>query len=277
MNAIEYVPNMHIPVVVIHPIEGHTSMLKSWAKHMKYPVFSVQYTKDAMKYESIEKLSNFYWQQVEHELAKYGSSRRVHLCGYSFGASVAYEMATQQTPRVASLTFLDGSHMYVNAHINTYKNKLQLENLHETEAEALSVFAQQYTQAISRKQLTEELLRMPSFEQKVQYIVRELMAKSQFAFEPMDLDQAAKSYAAKLFMSHKYQPKQVLQMSEALLIKSGQRTNIAQSLGEDYGLGNVISGKVQVETVFGDHRSFLEDKNGFQVASLMNENLLTKF
>jgi len=278
LNIIEFMPNQkHIPVVVIHPIEGHVNMLKSWAKHMKYPVFGVQYTHEAMRHESIEQLADFYWQQIEQELAKHGKNQLVHLCGYSFGASVAFEMAAKRSQRIASLTFLDGSHLFVNAHINTYKNKYQLESMHETEAEALCTFVQQYTQVHARKQLIEEMLQMPSFDQKIRFVVRELIAKSQFTFEPIDLEQAARSYVSKIFMSNKYQPKQVLRMKEALLIKSGQRTNLVQALGEDYGLGQVIAGKVQIETVHGDHRSFLDAESGFQVASLMNEFLLRCF
>jgi len=202
----------------------------------------------------------------------------VHLCGYSFGSTVAFEMAAKRGDRIASLTFLDGSHQFVNAHINTYKNKYQLESVHETEAEALCTFAQQFINgSCSRKQLIDEMLQMPTFEQKIRFIVRELTTKSQFTFEPIDLEQAARAYVTKVTMSNKYQPKQMLRLKEALLIKAGQRTNLVQNLGEDYGLGQVIAGKVQVETVLGDHRSFLESESAFQVASLMNEFLLRCF
>jgi thioesterase domain-containing protein len=150
-----------------------------------------------------------------------------------------------------------------------------LENVHETEAEALATFAQQYTQQQTRRQLIDELIKMPSFDQKVRYIVRELTSASQFQFEPIDLEQAARSFVAKLFMSYKYQPKHMLRAKEVLLIKSGQRTSLVQtSLGEDYGLNQVIAGKIQIETVHGDHRSFLDAESGFQVAALMNEFLL---
>jgi acyl transferase domain-containing protein/NADPH:quinone reductase-like Zn-dependent oxidoreductase/thioesterase domain-containing protein/acyl carrier protein len=266
----------HIPVVVIHPIEGHTNMLKSWAKQIAYPVYGVQYTEEAMRFDSVEQLADFYWQQVEQALSAYGPGQQVHLAGYSFGASVAFEMAAKRASRIASLTFLDGSHSYVNAHISSYKNKFQLENIHETEAEALCTFMQQYTQMYSRKQMFEELVKLPSFDQKVRFVVRELMTKSQFQFEAIDLEQAARSFVAKLFMSYKYQPKQMIRNKQVILIKPAQRTSfVQQALGEDYGLGQFVNGGVQVETVRGDHRSFLEGENAFQVAALMNEYLLS--
>lgn len=283
MNTIEYIPQQQIPVFVIHPIEGHVNMLKSWAKHMKYPVFGVQYTQEAMQFETIEQLADFYWQQIEMELMKYQQTTmiaqpRIHLCGYSFGASVAFEMALKKSGRIASLCFLDGSHSYVTAHINTYKNKFQLENTFGTEAEALFTFVQQYTQVQSRTEFITELMSMPSFDQRIKYAVRELMAKSQFQFEAIDLEQAARSFVSKLFMSYKYQPKIALRLPEIMLIKSGQRSNLVQTiLGEDYGLNQVFNGKLNIETVDGDHRSFLEANNGFQVASILNEYLLRCF
>jgi thioesterase domain-containing protein len=278
LNTVEFGPQQQVPVVVIHPIEGHVNMLKSWAKHMKYPVFGVQYTEEAMQQcESIEQLADFYWQQIEKELLV--QCPRVHLCGYSFGASVAFEMAAKRANRVASLSLLDGSHSYVTAHVNTYKSKYQLENVNETEAEALFTFAQQYAPIVSRVQFIDELLTMTGgFEQRVKYTVQQLLAKSQFAFEPVDLEQSCRSFVKKLFMSYKYQPKQSLRLSDILLIKSGQRSNLVQTtLGEDYGLGQVFNGKLKIQVVDGDHRSFLEANNGFQVASILNEYLLCCF
>ena len=275
LNAVEF-GQQQVPVVVIHPIEGHVNMLKSWAKHMKYPVFGVQYTEDAMKCESIEQLADFYWQHIEKELLV--QTPRVHLCGYSFGSSVAFEMAAKRANRVASLCLLDGSHSYVTAHVNTYKNKYQLEKLNETEAEALFTFAQQYAPIMSRVQFIDELLSLPTFDHRVKYTVQQLLTKSQFQFEPIDLEQSARSFVKKLFMSYKYQPMQPLRLNEILLIKSGQRSNLVQtSLGEDYGLGQVFNGKIKVQVVDGDHRSFLEANNGFQVASILNEYLLCCF
>jgi fatty acid synthase len=262
-----------IPIVVIHPIEGHVNMLKTWAKHMKYPVFGVQYTEEAMQCDSIEQLADYYWQQIEKELLIH--TPRVHLCGYSFGASVAFEMAARRANRISSLTLLDGSHSYVTAHVNTYKNKYNLENNGETEAEALFTFAQQYSPVLSRVQFINDLAQMMSFEQRVKYTVQQLLTKSQFQFEPIDLELATRSFVKKLFMSYKYQPKQLMRINEVLLIKSGQRSNLVQtSLGEDYGLSQVFNGKIKIQVVDGDHRSFLEGNNGFQVASILNEYLL---
>jgi len=84
------------PVFVVHPIEGHVNMLKSWAKHMKFPVYGIQWTQDASQFENMEQLAHFYWLQVENQLMKDSTSIKrplIHLCGYSFGASVAFEMA----------------------------------------------------------------------------------------------------------------------------------------------------------------------------------------
>jgi len=187
-------------------------------------------------------------------------------------------MASKRANRVSSLVLLDGSHSYVTAHVNTYKSKYHLENMNETESEALFTFAQQYAPIVSRANFIEELVCMPSFEQRIKYTVNQLLNKSQFQFEPIDLEMAARSFVKKLFMSYKYQPKQLVRLNEILLVKSGQRSNLVQtSLGEDYGLGQVFNGKIKIQVVDGDHRSFLEGNNGFQVASILNEYLLCCF
>jgi acyl transferase domain-containing protein/NADPH:quinone reductase-like Zn-dependent oxidoreductase/thioesterase domain-containing protein/acyl carrier protein len=281
LNQVEMV-QQQVPVFVIHPIEGHVNMLKSWAKHMKYPVFGVQYTQEAAQYESVEQLADFYCQQIEKELIKQQTMSssvtcpRVHLCGYSFGASVAYEMAIQRPQLFTSLSLLDGSHSYVSTQINTYKTKFNLENQSETEAEALFTFVQQYAQIQSRKEFIESLIMLPTFEQRVIYAIREVLSKSTCHYDAVDLEQAARSFVTRIFISYKYQPTQALRMGQVLLVKCQQRTNtVQQQLGEDYGLGQVYNGRVQIRVIDGDHRSFLEGNNGFQVASLLNEYLLT--
>jgi len=280
LNQIDYVPQAHVPMFVVHPIEGHVNMLKIWAKHMKYPVFGIQYTQEAMQYDTIEQLADFYWQQIDKELYRLQAmgvtqSTRIHLCGYSFGASVAFEMALRRTARIASLSLLDGSHSYVTAHVNTYKNKFQLQNAAETEAEALYTFAQQYAQIKSKIDFVQQLTRLSTFDQRVKYAISELTGSSRFQFDVVDLENAARSFVNKLMMAYKYQPKQALRLNEILLIKSGERSNLVQTvLGDDYGLSQVFNGKLQVQVVDGDHRSFLESTNAYQVASILNEFLL---
>ena len=69
-----------------------------------------------------------------------------HICGYSFGACIAFEMCLQlelsNTP-VAALSLLDGSHAYVAAHTGRYKAKLR--DTAREQSEALCAFTLQFT------------------------------------------------------------------------------------------------------------------------------------
>jgi len=283
LNQVEMSPQQ-VPVVVIHPIEGHVNMLRSWAKQMKYPVFGVQFTQEAMQYETVEQLAEFYWTQIEKEIFRQQQVGtgvvvpRIHLCGYSFGSPVAFEMAGKRHGRVASLTFLDGCHSYVNGQLSVFRNRFPMVELMnrigEVEAEILYTFVQQYVPTmITKREFVEELVRLSTLEQRIRYVVRELLSKSQFQFDQFDLELAARSYVNKMLMAIKYQPRQQLvNLPELLLIKSTGPLNLyEQFYGQDYGLGKVFGGKVLVKCVEGDNRSFLEGTNGYQVANILNE------
>ncbi len=194
------------PVFVVHPIEGHVNMLKSWAKHMKFPVYGIQWTQDASQFENMEQLAHFYWLQVENQLMKDSTSIKrplIHLCGYSFGASVAFEMAIQRTDQIASLSLLDGSHSYVSSQINSYKAKFNLGNNAETETEALFTFAQQYAPIRSRKEFLDQMLALSSFDERIVKCVNEIMSNSMFSFDKTDLSHATRAFVNRLFMSNR--------------------------------------------------------------------------
>ena len=272
LNTIELTSSL--PVVIIHPIEGHVNMLKTWAKHMKYPVYGMQFTSDALCCESVEALAEYYWQQLEKE---FKNVTRFHLAGYSFGSSVAFEMALKKSGRIASLTFLDGSYSYINSYLNPYRSKFDLNNLAETEAECLYTFISQYTQIPCRRQFIQSLMTLSGLEERIKYAAKELYTRSQFTFDPVDLELAAKSFVSKMLMSFKYQPKSVLRIPEMLLIKPTQRNDINEIFGEDYGLNQVFSGKLRVFPVEGDQRSFMESTGAVKVASILNDYLMQYF
>ena len=267
LNEVEMTKRTY-PVFVVHPIEGHVNMLKSWAKYMKYPVYGIQYTNEAMKYDSIEKLADFYLQQIDQE---FGAETRFHLAGYSFGGSVAFEMAFGKTSRVASFTFLDGSYMYVNPLLSSLKTKYLNKDLPAIEAEFLYGFISQYTQTPTRIQFVHELTSFGTYDSRVDYAIKYLMKATQFHFEAFDLEQAARSYVQRMFMSFKYQPKFPLKYNEVLLVKPAQKTDFSEQFGEDYGLSNWIQGRVFMQMVDGDQRSFMEAANAYKVAMILNE------
>ena len=261
------------PVFIVHPIEGHVGMLKLWPKHVNKTVFGIQYTKDAIGMQSVSDLAAFYWTVIEEKMKEL-NVEKVHLCGYSFGASVAFEMACLLGEKVLSLSLLDGSHSYVAAHVDSYKNKFSLEDKSQTESEALYTFVQQNTTIVNgKKEFIETMIVLPDLESRIKEAAKFFIKVSTLKFNVEDVEEAMKSYLTRLLMSHKYQPLKQLSLSQILLVKSGQQNNLAESLlGVDYGLSKVFNGEIKLDSVPGDHQSFLEFDDGKQLASILNKH-----
>jgi len=255
------------PVVIIHPIEGHTNTLKNLARYIKSPVYGVQYTRQAMQYETIEELAQFYLTKIQ---AQFGE-QKVHLCGHAFGSFVALEMASLRPTRFLSLTVLDD-----NTPRKTYK--MHADVTEEMESDALFRFAQMYWTNLNKIEFYQQLSTLQTLNQRIRYVVRELLTRSQFTFEPIDLEYAARSFVTKYIMMIQYTPVKQLRMPSVYLIKSGlqqslvQTRTVLQNMLEHYFAGHLFT-----EFVDCDFRSFLEGHNGYLVASIFNENFLKHF
>jgi len=265
-----------VPVVVIHPIEGHVNMLRNWAKHMKFPVYGVQFTSDALQCETIEHLAEYYWQQLENEFKTIG---KFHLMGYSYGSTVAYEMACKKYNRIATLTFLDGSHTYNSTipSLNVPRVFGSFKVTPDIESELLYSFISQYTQIPNRVQFIKCLMSMGCLEERIKYTIKEVLGTTQFSFEPIDIEMAARSFIRKMIMAYRYQPQMPLRVNEIFLVKPTIRGEWTRMLGEDYGLGQVFSGKIRTHIVDGDQRTFLESGNGYKVATILNDYFMQYF
>ena len=132
---------MNFDLYFWYSVSGLVKPLESLVSNIESPVYGLQCTVDA-PLESINDLASFYITHIQSVQAK----GPYHIAGYSFGASVAFEVATQlesQGEEVASLVMLDGSHSYVTAHVEQYVVRDTDTAKHE--AEALSVFVLQFT------------------------------------------------------------------------------------------------------------------------------------
>lgn len=255
------------PVVIIHPIEGHTNTLKNLARYIRSPVYGVQYTRQAMQYETVEELARFYLSKIQ---AQFGEER-VHLCGHAFGSFVAMEMSSIKPSRFVSLTLLDD-----NTPRKTYKMSSDVSV--EMESDALFRFAQMYFVNMNETEFYHQLTSLHSLNQRVRYVVRELMNRSQFTFEPIDLEYAARAFVTKYIMMMQYTPVQELRMPTVYLIKSGLQQSLVQIRTQlENFLEHYFSGRLYTEFVDCDFRSFLEGHNGYLVASILNENYLRHF
>jgi len=264
------------PVVIVHPIEGHTNTLRNLAKNIRAPVYGIQYTREALKYETVEELAQYYWTQIKKV---FGDNARVHLCGHAFGAMVAMEMAICKPARCVSLTILDDN-------VEKISYDMYREAREEMEADALMKFALQYYQTMNKVQFFQQLTEFKTTEQRIRFVVRELVNRSQFQFETLDLDWAARAYITKYVMHCMYTPKSQLRLPTVYYVKCGGEKRCESPLVKIASVRRTylkslieqcFAGKLKTESVECDVRSFLEGNNGYQVATIMNENLLRHF
>jgi len=258
-----------VPVVIVHPIEGHTNTLRTLARNIRAPVYGIQFTREALKYETVEELAKFYWTQIRNY---FGEQTRVHLCGHAFGAMIALEMALNQPQKCVSLTVLDDN-------MTQMSYDMYREQREEMEADAMMKFALQYYQSMNKVQFFNQLTEFKTTEERIRYIVKELMARSQFQFESVDLKDAIRAYIQKYVMQCQYIPTMQLRLPAVYLVKCGQlRQSLVQTKTYLQQLiERCFNGRLESEQVDCDVRSFLEGTNAYQVATIINENMLRYF
>jgi len=258
LNHVELI-GQQIPVFIIHSIEGHVNMLRNVSKYVKYPVYGIQYTKEAMQCETIEQLARFYWDQIK----KQTGFTRVHLVGDGFGALVAMRMASLKTECVTSLSLLDGGRLCLD------RSEFMVKSTDNIEIEALMTFVQKYLQTVNKFELMNQLMRLTTLEERIRFVVNELMENSQFNFELFDLREAARSFVTRWTMLERFQTKFDLKLKEILLVKPVKLETELETL-----LAETFRGKLTMDVIECDQRSFLEGSNGMNVAEFLNENLI---
>ncbi|XP_054723843.1 fatty acid synthase-like [Uloborus diversus] len=260
------------PLFIIHPIEGTVVMLESVAQLLHCPVYGIQCTCDAPA-ESLEKLASWYWQNIK-SLNINGNP--IYLAGYSFGASVAYEMALQaqkeptKYPVIKSVIMLDGAPALVTAYTREHESHFLQDSQVEGEAQALSFFTLHFMEEDLRD-LKKELLNLPTFADRVKHTADKIVkACPNLLLE--DVVTAFDLYYKKLLISLKYTPKYRLQ-KDVTLIKASESVDIAKTFSELYDLEKVCEGKITAHTVKGTHNSFIQDKGAKEVSNLISEIL----
>lgn len=123
----------------MHPIEGVAEVLRGVASAVRGPVYGLQCTAEA-PLESMPALARHY---VAH-VRSVRPEPPYTLLGYSFGASVAFEMALQLEAAGCEvrLVLVDGSPAYVATHTTRGRNKRGDRSAATDEADALAYFAQ---------------------------------------------------------------------------------------------------------------------------------------
>lgn len=255
------------PVFIVHPIEGVVENLISVGSLLKNPSYGLQCTLETPQ-ESIQDIANYYVQQIR-KVKPHGP---YHICGYSFGALVAFEVAVMlqrnKEDDVKSLTLLDGSPEFLCIHTIKHSGRMT-DFSKESKVMALRAFVLQFTHENSL-QLTEELANLPSWEAQLDLVADIVISSSSIPYERSDVKLAAETFMKKLIATHCYVHSGKYN-GNATLIKASASRELASCLDAEYGLGKLVDGEIDVHVVDGDHKSFLLGESAAQVATIVND------
>lgn len=103
------VRNYQKKIFFFHPIEGHTNHMVSLAEHLNADVYGLQCTPEC-KFETIEDYATYYRKLIQQKQ----SEGPYILCGYSYGAVVALELAfsLEKDGEIVKVISIDGSPQY---------------------------------------------------------------------------------------------------------------------------------------------------------------------
>jgi len=199
-------------------------------------------------------------------------------------SSLTPEQLTATGGRPVELILLDGSHAFVAANIDKYKEKIVVEDKAQVETEGLSTFIYHFASRFSSaksaqidvQKLTSELLQCPDFESRLSLAVSSLVA-ARFVAEKhsADLSTAARSFFSRCIMGSSYAPQSKLQNTNVTLIRASQSLMQVETLGEDYGLTKVCSVEPKIHVVQGSHDTFITGAPSEKVSAIISQ-LLTK-
>ncbi|CAL8122739.1 unnamed protein product [Orchesella dallaii] len=254
-------------IFVVHPIEGVTKSLETLAKKIDLNVYGLQCVQEA-ELESVATLANYYIMQIR----KVQPKGPYNIAGYSFGCTIALEMALQlekeDRRQVKNLIFLDGSHKYVSSQTDQYKSNKKITEIGaENEADGMCTFLMQFL-SFEYLKLRNELMKLPTLEDRVRRTA-ELVHKAVPQLPLQVIEEAAMSFYKKLLIADKYVPETKYQ-GRAVLIKA-MKNRFSETLGEDYSLSQVCSKPVEIIGVDGNHRSFIAEPTANEVANVINK------
>ncbi|GBP15812.1 Fatty acid synthase [Eumeta japonica] len=253
------------PVFMVHPIEGVVDSLRTLAASVRGLVYGLQCTA-AAPLDDMSSLARFY---VAHVRSVQPEPPYV-LVGYSFGAAVAFEMATQLEGAgcAVRLVLVDGSPAYVATHTTRGKNKRSSRSASGDEADALTYFVQLFKDVDAAK-VTSELERLDNWEARVAHVTALLSGVTPYS--DAALAEAGASFYRKLVVGDTYRPMARLDAPVALF---KARDNYV-TLGNDYGLRAVCSRPVRVTQLPGTHRSILTGDAATTIAEHVSTELST--
>lgn len=219
------------PLFAVHAIEGFVTALKPLAAKLTVPVYGLQCTKDA-PLTSLNDLAAYYIKQIK-TVQKNGP---YVIIGYSFGASVAFEMVSllEKAGEKAALVMLDGSPKYVSWYTEAHQQRQEGGATNsQNEAFGLAYFGLVVAN-LDYVKTAKELDSLASLDLKLKRVAELIGQKTKFPADTVQL--AAFTFFQKLKAAHLYKPERKLATSNVTLFKP---TENYVKLAADYGLSEV--------------------------------------
>lgn len=220
------------PLFAVHAIEGFVTALKPLAAKLTVPVYGLQCTKEA-PLTSLSELAAFYIKQIK-TVQKTGP---YVIIGYSFGASVAFEMVSllEKSGEKATLVMLDGSPKYVSWYTEAHQTRLEGGTTTESQNEAYGLaYFGLVVADLDYVKTAKELDSLATLPLKLKRLAELIGQKSKFPSETVEL--AALTFYKKLKAAHLYKPERKLTNTNVTLFKP---TENYVKLAADYGLSEV--------------------------------------
>ncbi|CAG7821688.1 unnamed protein product [Allacma fusca] len=237
-------------------------MLEELVSQLDSIVYGLQCSRDA-PLESMETLAAFYLDKIK-QIQPVGPFKFV---GYSFGASVAFEMALQlekQNEKV-ELVLLDGSPRW------KYLTEIsQVEDMHhQWENAVLLGFLMQYMKII-RPIVYKELTKRQPVQDKLNYAAKVL--HESFPNTVLEsINVLLSLFLARAECGKKYEPSGKVK-AKTVLVKAVM-TKASKHLPPDYGLADICEEQLDIIEVNGNHYCFYEKPLMLRLPDILNKIL----
>jgi len=268
------------PLFIVLPFGFPIEIIKSWAQQLRVPVYGLHYTTECSRFETVEQLAQFYWQQIEKVFPQL---EKFHLVGHTYGVPVAFEMASRRPQQVLSLVFLDSG--LTKTFLNTWFGKeTPITGL--SEIDALYQFYQLYVQGgiMGVEQFRQVLSQLPTFDERVRYVCGKIVEQIGYTCDLVELEQLARLFVQRVVVSCRYVPTQPLRLTNILVVRPTTVPTTEYAYGQQLfeqelvekifqGLRQFVFGKLQVHLVDGEQVNFLHGETGSRIASILNKHL----
>uniref|UniRef100_A0A023FXN8 oleoyl-[acyl-carrier-protein] hydrolase n=1 Tax=Amblyomma parvum TaxID=251391 RepID=A0A023FXN8_AMBPA len=197
-----------------------------------------------------------------------------HVVGYSFGATVAFEMAVQlqaSGASVASLTLLDGAPRYMAIHTIHHQSRFT-DSKDEEESSLFCAFLMQYLD-IDFLEVRSEMNKYPNWDAK-QEAATDILLKAYPNVRPSrkDVATATRVFYEFLKAGANYHPHAKFH-GDVVLVKASRPRKMARTLPADYGLSECCEGNVVVKVVDGLHENFILGEGAKQCAAAIAQQV----